>query len=87
MKKKKTKTLVPISMLTLLLLTGTFAWSSISQNVLNENDGKTESGGRIHDDYNKESGNKDIEVVILSNLIIRYDKRISVENSRTNYKR
>lgn len=73
MEKKKTKTLVPISMLTLLLLTGTFAWSSISQNALNENDGKTESGGRIHDDYNKESGNKDIyaENYSTQNLMVR----------------
>lgn len=46
----------------LLLIAGTFAWTSISQRALNEKDGenKITSGGRIHDDYSKATGNKDI---------------------------
>lgn len=45
----------------LLMVTGTFAWTSFSQRALNENEGTPlPPGGRIHDDYNKATGNKDI---------------------------
>lgn len=43
-----------------LALGATFAWQSINQNVLNENTGKANPGGRLHDDFN--GTNKDIYV-------------------------
>ncbi|MGN0537319.1 MAG: DUF6273 domain-containing protein [Acutalibacteraceae bacterium] len=43
-----------------MLLTGTFAWQSISQTALNERDGEGNPGGRLHDDFNGK--NKDIYV-------------------------
>ncbi|CAD5896357.1 conserved exported hypothetical protein [Carnobacterium maltaromaticum] len=63
MVRNKKKSLVITAFLALLvLITGTFAWTSFSQRALNEvNGGDDEpAGGRIHDDYNKASGNKDI---------------------------
>ncbi|MGX7155775.1 hypothetical protein ACWOC7_11385, partial [Enterococcus rivorum] len=45
----------------MMLISGTFAWTAFSQRALNENEGKNANmGGRIHDDYHKKSGNKDI---------------------------
>ncbi|OEH81308.1 hypothetical protein [Enterococcus rivorum] len=45
----------------MMLIAGTFAWTAFSQRALNENEGKNANmGGRIHDDYHKKSGNKDI---------------------------
>ena len=43
-----------------ILLTGTFAWKSISQTALNEAAGQNNHGGRLHDDFNGQ--NKDIYV-------------------------
>ena len=44
-----------------ILLTGTFAWQSISQTALNETTGKiVNPGGRLHDDFN--GSNKDVYV-------------------------
>lgn len=43
-----------------ILVSGTFAWQSISQLVTNEGDGKANPGGRLHDYFNGE--NKDIFV-------------------------
>lgn len=73
-KRNRKKTVATVAGLAaLLLMTGTFAWTSISQQALNEKDGKTEEGGRVHDDYNKESGNKDIyaENYQTQNVIVR----------------
>jgi hypothetical protein len=42
------------------LLTGTLAWQNISQEALNEVNGAIDPGGRIHDDFDKGSGNKDV---------------------------
>lgn len=54
--------MITVFLALLLLIAGTFAWTSISQRALNEKDGenKITSGGRIHDDYSKATGNKDI---------------------------
>lgn len=63
MENKRKRSLLAIAFLTVLLfISGTFAWTSFSQRALNENDGEggNPGGGRIHDDYNKLSGNKDI---------------------------
>lgn len=45
-----------------LLLAGTFAWTSFSQRALNDIEGQRvpEHGGRIHDQFDRDSGNKDI---------------------------
>ncbi len=43
-----------------LLLAGTFAWTSISQQALNESAGVVNVGGRLHDDFN--GTNKDVYV-------------------------
>ena len=43
-----------------LFLTGTFAWQSISQEALNEKEGVSNPGGRLHDDFN--GTNKDVYV-------------------------
>ncbi|WP_157456547.1 DUF6273 domain-containing protein [Carnobacterium maltaromaticum] len=63
MKNNRKRSLLAIAFLAVLLfISGTFAWTSFSQRALNENDGEggNPGGGRIHDDYNKLSGNKDI---------------------------
>ncbi|WP_157456550.1 DUF6273 domain-containing protein [Carnobacterium maltaromaticum] len=63
MENKRKRSLLAIVFLTVLFfISGTFAWTSFSQRALNENDGEggNPGGGRIHDDYNKLSGNKDI---------------------------
>lgn len=72
-KNRKKTALVTASLATLMLATGTFAWTSISQQALNEKEGQTDVGGRIHDDYNKASGNKDIyaENYQTQNLLVR----------------
>ncbi len=43
-----------------ILLAGTFAWTSISQQALNESAGIVNVGGRLHDDFDGE--NKDVYV-------------------------
>ena len=43
-----------------ILLTGTFAWQSISQVALNERTGEVNPGGRLHDDF--DGTNKDVYV-------------------------
>lgn len=57
----------------LMLITGTFAWTALSQRALNEKEGTTAPGGRVHDDYDKKSGNKDIyaENYGKQNLLVR----------------
>ncbi|WP_288395896.1 DUF6273 domain-containing protein [uncultured Vagococcus sp.] len=83
-RNKKRTVGVAAGLATLLLVTGTFAWTSISQQALNEKSGKTEAGGRIHDDYNKESGNKDIyaENYSKQNLIVRVKLSEYMENNQ-----
>lgn len=64
MKQKKRKLLltgVTAVLCLTVLLTGTFAWSSLSQVALNEVNGTINSGGRLHDDFDG-SSNKDIYV-------------------------
>lgn len=60
-KNKKTAAAATAAVLGLaILLTGTFAWQSISQTALNEKDGEGNPGGRLHDDFNGK--NKDVYV-------------------------
>ena len=52
---------ISLVLIAAIMLTGTFAWQSISQNVVNEVGVKgLNVGGRLHDDFNGE--NKDIYV-------------------------
>lgn len=62
--KKRTKNLIKIGVLTsaLALIGGTFAFTSFGQRVLNITEGtnRPEHGGRVHDYFDDESGNKDV---------------------------
>ena len=62
-KSKKRKVVTAITAVTAaaaIMLTGTFAWQSISQKVMNEVASVVNPGGRLHDDFDGE--NKDIYV-------------------------
>lgn len=64
MNKEHKKRIVNIAVLTLvLLISGAFAFSNFNQRVLNDRDGdNTFVGGRVHDYYNRDTGNKDVFV-------------------------
>ena len=50
--KRKSFTVSMAALLcTVLTLSGTFAWQSISQQAVNENQAKLNPGARLHDDY------------------------------------
>ena len=59
-RKKLTVTLAAVISAAVVLLSGTFAWQSISQTALNEASDVINPGGRLHDDFDGE--NKDIYV-------------------------
>ena len=59
-KRKLAASLTAGGIAAVVLLTGTFAWQSISQTGKNEMMGDPNPGGRLHDDFNGE--NKDIYV-------------------------
>ena len=49
---RKIATIITVLLVTALLLTGTFAWQSISQQAVNQAIGKAApAGGRLHDDF------------------------------------
>ena len=58
--RRKAAALVALALAIAMLLTGTFAWSSMSQRATNPDEGETYPGGRIHDHFDRESGNKDV---------------------------
>lgn len=61
MNKRKTTTAIVAGVTAVaLVLGGTFAWTSISQQAKNESAGIVNVGGRLHDDFNGE--NKDVYV-------------------------
>ena len=61
-KKKLFSGILALVLISAIMLTGTFAWQSISQNVVNEVGVKgLNVGGRLHDDFNGEES-KDIYV-------------------------
>lgn len=80
MTKKKTLTSVVACLVAaVILLGGTFAWQSISQQALNEIKSTVNPGGRLHDDF--------VEVTAVENTaVMTYDKDVYVENftSRAN---
>ncbi len=59
-KRKLVSAIVAVSVAAALLLTGTFAWQSISQTALNEKIEDVNPGGRLHDDF--DGTNKDVYV-------------------------
>ena len=61
-KQKKAVSAIAAAVLTVgVLLTGTFAWQSISQTARNESDGVANPGGRLHDDFNGSDKNIYVE--------------------------
>ena len=59
-KKKLATAAVAVAAAAAVMMSGTFAWQSISQTALNEASDVINPGGRLHDDFNGE--NKDIYV-------------------------
>ena len=59
-KCKKATTVMSLALVAALVLTGTFAWQSISQRAINEKVVDSNPGGRLHDDFDGE--NKDVYV-------------------------
>ena len=60
-KRKVTSAVTAVVAAAVILLTGTFAWQSISQTALNETTVTyVNPGGRLHDDFN--GSNKDVYV-------------------------
>lgn len=74
-KRKTAVAAVAIVMSALIILSGTFAWQSISQTALNEVSGTVNPGGRLHDDFN--------DVTEAGDLTRRYNKDVYVENFTT----
>ena len=58
--RKAASAVIAVVAAAVILLTGTFAWQSISQTALNEAASGGNPGGRLHDDFN--GSNKDIYV-------------------------
>ncbi len=59
-RRKTTAIVTAVTLVVAILLTGTFAWRSISQQAKNEIIRVVNPGGRLHDDFNGE--NKDVYV-------------------------
>ena len=58
--KKRVSAVVAAALTVAVVLTGTFAWQSVSQMAKNEITGESNPGGRLHDDFNGQ--NKDVYV-------------------------
>ena len=72
-KKKLVSSVIAVALAVGILLGGTFAWQSISQEALNEVYGFINPGGRLHDDFHEVT---DPEV----DTTRRFDKNVYVEN-------
>ena len=59
-KRKTTAVITAVVIAVAIVLTGTFAWQSISQTALNETMSAVNPGGRLHDDF--DGRNKDVYV-------------------------
>ena len=54
-RKKQLSAAVAAVLLAAVVLTGTYAWQSVSQMAKNEITGESNPGGRLHDDFNGSS--------------------------------
>ena len=59
-KRKVISAVAAVAVSAAILLTGTFAWQSVSQTALNEKTGTVNPGARLHDDF--DGTNKDVYV-------------------------
>ena len=71
--KKLVSSVIAVALAAGILLGGTFAWQSISQQALNEVYGFVNPGGRLHDDFN-EVTNPAVDTTR------QFDKNVYVEN-------
>lgn len=84
MKKKKSKaikSIIAVVLVLAIILTGTYAWQSISQQAVNKVIPDANPGGRLHDDFNGE--NKDVYVENFSKSVpifarIRLDEYMEI---------
>lgn len=74
--KKLISSVIAVALAAGILLGGTFAWQSISQQALNEVYGFVNPGGRLHDDFN-EVTNPAVDTTR------QFDKNVYVENFTT----
>lgn len=72
-KKKTSTTIFAVGAAALLMLGGTFAWQSISQQALNEVKSTVNPGGRLHDDFVETTETEGYDTMT-------YDKDVYVEN-------
>ena len=87
-KKKTVSAVVAVALAAAILLGGTFAWQSISQEALNEVYGFVNPGGRLHDDFHEitydEYGNVATDPATGNAYETRhFDKNVYVENFTT----
>lgn len=75
-KKKTVSAVVAVALAAAILLGGTFAWQSISQEALNEVYGFVNPGGRLHDDFHEVTDPQVHETR-------HFDKNVYVENFTT----
>lgn len=80
--KKLVSSVIAVALAVGILLGGTFAWQSISQQALNEVYGFVNPGGRLHDDFTimkKDDGSLNLT----ADGTKQYDKNVYVENFTT----
>ena len=87
-KKKTVSAVVAVALAAAILLGGTFAWQSISQEALNEVYGFVNPGGRLHDDFHEitydENGDVAKDPATGKAYETRhFDKNVYVENFTT----
>ena len=87
-KKKTVSAVVAVALAAAILLGGTFAWQSISQEALNEVYGFVNPGGRLHDDFHEitydENGDVAKDPATGNAYETRhFDKNVYVENFTT----
>lgn len=75
-KKKTVSAVVAVALAAAILMGGTFAWQSISQEALNEVYGFINPGGRLHDDFHEITDPE-------KHTTRHFDKNVYVENFTT----
>ena len=79
-KKKLIAATTAVALSAALLLTGTFAWQSISQTALNEASDVINPGGRLHDDFNGSDKNVYVENFAEDEIFarVRFDEYMEI---------